>query len=60
MKLTVNTPDSGDWTVIQDEDSNVVYSGPDGFNQLAQSIAERFYDEIEYIEYSYDEFVEKF
>lgn len=60
MKLTINTPEAGDWTVVQDETGFELYSGHDKFNQLAQTIAERFYDDIEYVEYTDDEFQERF
>lgn len=62
MKLIIHTPEGGDWTVVQDEDGNEIYPGHCSFNQLAQAIAERFYDdsEIEHIVYSDEAFEEKF
>lgn len=62
MKLVIHTPEGGDWTVVQDEDGNEIYSGHDSFNQLAQVIAARFYDDsdIEHIVYSDEEFEENF
>lgn len=62
MKLIVHNPEGGDWTVVQDEDGNEVYSGHDSFNQLAQAVLEWANDQvdIEYIVYSDSEFDGKF
>lgn len=62
MKLVIHTPEGGDWTVVQDEDGNEVYSGHDSFNQLAQAVLEWANDQvdIEHIVYSDSEFEEKF
>jgi hypothetical protein len=58
MKLIVHTPELGDWTVVEDERGNIIYSGHDSFNELGRAIVARFYDDsdIKYLIYSDEEF----
>lgn len=61
-KLIVNTPESGDWTVVQDEQGRVIYSGHDTFSQLVQEVLGWANDQVEvdYIEWEDEEFESKF
>lgn len=62
MKLTINTPETGDWTVVQDEDGNIVYEGHDRWSSLVVSILEWANDTVdtEFIEWPDDVFEETF
>lgn len=62
MKLIVHTPESGDWTVVQDEDGNEVYSGHRSWDDLTAAVLGYVNPlcGIEFIEYSDEEFEEKF
>lgn len=61
-KLIINTPESGDWTVVEDDQGQVIYSGHDTFNQLAQEVLEWANDQVEvdHIEWEDEEFQSKF
>ena len=61
-KLIVSTPESGDWTVVQDDQGRVIYSGHDAFSQLVQVVLGWANDQVEvdYIEWEDEEFQSKF
>jgi hypothetical protein len=40
MKLTINTPEAGDWTVIQDENGKIVYEGHRAWDDLTSAVLE--------------------
>lgn len=61
-KLIVNTRESDYWTIVQDDQGRVIYSGHDTFNQLVQQVLEWANDQVEvdYIEWEDEEFQSKF
>lgn len=62
MRLIIHTPESGDWTVIQDENGHEIYSGHDRFNQLAYAVLMWANDqvEIEHIVWTDEAFEQQF
>lgn len=61
-KLIVNTRESDYWTIVQDDQGRVIYSGHDTFNQLVQQVLAWANDQVEvdYIEWEDEEFQSKF
>lgn len=62
MKLTINTPESGDWTVVQDENGKVIYSGGRSWDDLTSAILDYANPlcDLNFVEWPQDVFEETF
>lgn len=62
MKLIVNTPESGDWTIVKDENGNIIYSGGRSWDDLTSAILQHANPlcDLDFIEWSDDVFQETF